>query len=248
MSDSQTSTVFVVDDDQKFRESLHWIVESVGLHVESYADAQTFLVDRDADRPGCLLLDVRMPGMDGLALQAELMRRSDSVPIIFVTGYGEVSTAVRALKNGAFDFLEKPFSEQVLLECIRRAIEIDRQGRERRAETVEQVERMARLTPREIEVVDLVAAGMPSKMIADELGVSMKTIEFHRGNLMRKLEVSCLADVLSIVLAVRGRRVESAASHDGAESGLMVGGGRKTAMRGVQSSPGLRHIAKRNFA
>jgi two-component system response regulator FixJ len=195
--------LFVVDDDPIVRESVQRILRSVGLTVQAYGSAVDFLAEFDIEQAGCLLLDIRMPGMDGLELQQELAARGATIPIIFITGYGEVTTAVRALRKGALEFLEKPFGDQALLDAVRRGIEVDRVNREKRAREADLAERVSRLTPREREVVELVVAGKPNKAIARELGVRDKTVEFHRANFMKKLEVDCLADLLRLVLGAR---------------------------------------------
>jgi two-component system, LuxR family, response regulator FixJ len=194
-------TVFVVDDDPAMRESLRWLIESVNVGVETYATAQDFLAVYDPDRPGCLVLDVRMPGMGGLDLQAELARREIEIPIIIITGYAEVPTAVRALKAGALDFIEKPFSDQLLLDRIQQAIASDRQARARRFERAALAARVAQLTPREREVMQLVVAGSSNREIAAELGLSVKTVEVHRARVMEKMKVDSLADLVRLVLS-----------------------------------------------
>ncbi len=197
------SIVFVVDDDAGVRKSLRWLVESVGLSVETYATAREFLDSFDPDRPGCLVVDVRMPGMSGPDLQEALLSRGATLPIIFITGYGDVPTAVRTLKNGAADFIEKPFSNQLLLDRIQQAVQADLHERHERAVTAEVAARAARLTQREREVMNLVAAGKPSKIIAIELGVSEKTVEFHRSNIMNKLGVRSVANLLRLVMSMQ---------------------------------------------
>jgi RNA polymerase sigma factor (sigma-70 family) len=194
-------TVFVVDDDPAMRQSLRWLIESVNVAVETYAAAQDFLAAYDPNRPGCLVLDVRMPGMGGLDLQAELARREIEVPVIIITGYAEVPTAVRALKSGALDFIEKPFSDQLLLDRIQQAIASDRQARVRRHERAALAARVAQLTPREREVMQLVVAGSSNREIAAELGLSVKTVEVHRARVMEKMKVDSLADLVRIVLS-----------------------------------------------
>ena len=173
-------TVFVVDDDRAMRKSLRWLIESIDLRVETYESAQAFLDHYDPDRPGCVVLDVRMPGMSGLDLQDHLRERDIDIPIIIVTAYGEVPMAVRAIKAGALDFIEKPVCDQILLDHIQDALELDRKRRQVRAENQEITERLESLTKREAEVMDYVVAGLSSKKIANELGVSFKTIEAHR--------------------------------------------------------------------
>src|SRR5262245_10385135 len=164
-------TVFVVDDDKTVRESLRWLVDSVGLPVETYANAQEFLSAMNGGRPGCLILDVRMPGMSGLELQQELQMQGMNIPVIMITGYGDVPTAVRALTGGAMDFIEKPFSRQLLLDRIRHALEMNRKTREVEAQRAEVESRFARLTPRERQVMELVVGGKTNKVIAMELGL-----------------------------------------------------------------------------
>jgi RNA polymerase sigma factor (sigma-70 family) len=192
--------VFVVDDDPAMRDSLRWLLESVGLQVQTYATAAEFLAGRDPSTPGCLVLDVRMPGMSGLDLQEELRRRHTDLPTIVVTGHAEVPMAVRAVKAGAIDFIEKPFSDQLLLDRVRQALEIDRQERETRARREEARRRVGHLTPREREVLDLVVAGRANKEIASALGLSPKTVEVHRARVMEKMEVDSLADLIKVAM------------------------------------------------
>jgi FixJ family two-component response regulator len=193
-------TVFVVDDDRAMRDSLSWLLDSVGLRVRSYATAADFLADHDPAQPGCLVLDVRMPGMSGLDLQAELARRGVELPTIVITGHAEVSMAVRAVKAGAIDFIEKPFSDQLLLDRVRQALEIDLEAREVRRRREDARRRLATLTGREREVLNLVVAGKANKEIAFELGVSPKTVEVHRAHVMSKMCVDSLAELIRITL------------------------------------------------
>lgn len=197
------ATVFVVDDDPAIRESLRWLIESVGLNVKVFSTAQEFLEGYDPTTPGCLVLDIRMPGMSGLDLQNELATREIQVPIIIITGHAEVPVAVRALKAGAMDFIEKPFSDQLLLDRIRRAIEVDKQSRRVRSEQAEVATRLGQLTPREREVMDLVIAGKANKVIASELGLSPKTVEVHRAHVMKKMQVASLADLVRLGMIER---------------------------------------------
>ena len=189
-------TVFVVDDDPAMRDSLRWLLQSVGLAVETYAAADEFLRVYDPTHPGCLVRDVRMPGLSGLGLQDELAARQIALPVIIITGYAEVPTAVRALKTGAIDFLEKPFNDELLLERVRQAIEADQRTRETQARYAHVAARFAALTPREREVMELVTAGRANKVIAAELGLSPKTVEVHRANVMRKIEVDSVAELV----------------------------------------------------
>jgi two-component system, LuxR family, response regulator FixJ len=193
-------TLFVVDDDRAMRESLSWLLDSVGLRVKSYATAADFLADHDPAQPGCLVLDVRMPGMSGLDLQAELARRGVELPTIVITGHAEVSMAVRAVKAGAIDFIEKPFSDQLLLDRVRQALEIDLEAREVRRRREDARRRLATLTAREREVLNLVVAGKANKEIASALGVSPKTVEVHRAHVMSKMCVDSLAELIRITL------------------------------------------------
>src|SRR6185295_7901095 len=179
----QGATVYVVDDDPAMRSSLRWLIESVGLSVRTCASAQDFLRTYDGDA-GCLVLDMRMPGMSGLDLQAELAARKIQIPILIITGYAEVPLAVRAMKAGAFDFIEKPFSDQTLLDRIRAAVTEDEAARRRLAARREVEERLSQLTSREHDVFDRVVTGKSNKVIAAELGLSAKTVEVHRAHVM----------------------------------------------------------------
>jgi len=195
--------VFVVDDDPAMRKSLRWLIESVGLDVESYATAHEFLDAYDPDQAGCLVVDVRMPGMSGLDLQEKLNQLKIGIPIIIITGHADVSMAVRAMKSGAVDFIEKPFSDQALLDRIQSAIDLDTRNRERRARTKQVDDRITLLTPREREVMDLVVDGKSSKEIAAQLGLSPKTIEVHRAHLMEKMQADSLADLIRMAVSAR---------------------------------------------
>jgi FixJ family two-component response regulator len=196
-------TVFIVDDDRALCEALTFLLESVNLPCRTFRTAQEFLDGYDPDRPGCLVLDVRMPGMSGLDFQGELAVRNYQIPVIMITGYADVSMAVRAIKAGAVEFLEKPFGDQVILECIQQAIERDRKSRKMRAERAEFEERLSRLTPREREVMDLLMEGLANKAIAAKLSLARKTIETHRANLMAKMKAASLADLIRRMLIYR---------------------------------------------
>lgn len=191
-------TVYVVDDGPAMRESLGWLLESVGHRTETFTSAEEFLDHFDPERPGCIVLDVRMPNMTGLDLQSELVERGVETPIVFITAYGEVSLAVRACKAGAIDFIEKPFSDQTLLEAIRQALDKDRTARHHRAARAEFEDRTARLTARERDVMIHVMAGKTNREIAQELGLSPRTIEVHRGRLMDKLKVTSVAELVRL--------------------------------------------------
>jgi two-component system response regulator FixJ len=198
-----SATVFIVDDDPAMRDSMSFLVRSVGMAVETFTSAQVFLDSYDPERPGCLVLDVRMPGMSGLELQEFLVERGIQTPVVMVTGYGDVPMAVRALKGGAVDFLEKPFTDQELIDTVNEALARDARQRVKEAERAKVKERIARLTPREREVMDLVIEGKPNKVIAAELGLSPKTVEVHRSRVMAKMQVSSLAALLQSVLSYR---------------------------------------------
>ena len=206
------STVFVVDDDADLRESVGWLLESAGLRVKSYSTAQEFLNRYEPEEPGCLLLDVRMPGLSGLDLQEELRRRGVPPPIIIMTGHARVPMAVRALKDGAIDFIQKPFSDQSLLERIRQAIDLDRRTRQMRVECTKFAALLDHLTPREREVMNLVIAGKPNKIIAADLGISSKTVEIHRGRVMEKMQVESVAELVRLDLLWKANGAAGAGS------------------------------------
>jgi FixJ family two-component response regulator len=195
MTDSD-ATVFVVDDDESIREALKSLIGSVGLPVETFATAQEFLESRGADVPGCLVLDVRLPGLSGLDLQRELTNVNIHTPIIFLTGHGDIPMTVRAMKAGAVEFLTKPFRDQDLLDAIQQALERDRTAREERIEKDELRARYDSLTPRESEVMRIVITGLLNKQIAAELGTSEVTIKLHRAQVMQKMRADSLADLV----------------------------------------------------
>jgi FixJ family two-component response regulator len=197
-------TVFVVDDDAAFRKSIAWLVGSVGLPVETFADAASFLERARSGVRGCVVADLRMPGMSGLDLQAELGRQGAPISVIVITGYGDVPAAVRAMKAGAVDFLEKPMSGQDLLDRIREALARDATSRAARSRRAELEARFARLTARERQVLREVVAGKSNKLVAAELGVSPKTVEVHRAHVMEKMGALSLADLVRAHLALEG--------------------------------------------
>ena len=193
-------TVFIVDDDPEVRRSLQWLIESVDLSVRVFASAQEFLDTYDSDCPGCLVLDVRMPGISGLDLQRHLQSEEIRIPIIIVTAHGDVPMAVRAIKDGAIDFIEKPVSDQLILDLIQRAIQRDREDRASWAVADIINKRKELLTQREHQVMELVILGMSSKEIAADLGVSFKTIEAHRANIMKKMQAKSVPQLIQINL------------------------------------------------
>ncbi len=195
-------TVFVVDDDEAMRRSLKWLIESTGMRVKTFDSADAFLTAYAPDWAGCLLLDVRMPGMSGLELQAYLARADYGLPVVIITGHGDVAMAVKAMQAGALDFIEKPFHDEDLLHSIRRALEADSHTRARSSEHAAVLARLEELTPREHEVMDLVAAGKSNKEIAATLGVSAKTVEAHRAKVMDKMQAASLADLVRMALLV----------------------------------------------
>ena len=193
-------TVFILDDDDEFRTLLRRIVESVGLNLESYASAREFLDSYDDQKPGCLVMDVRMPGMSGLDAQEALTQRGISIPIIFVSGYADVPIAVRAMKRGAVDFFEKPFNQHDFLDCVQRCVRQDEANRHEHTRCQEIMARLARLTSREIEIMRLVVAGMSSKAVAEQLGISRRTVESHRAKVMHKTETQSIADLVQLAV------------------------------------------------
>ncbi len=198
---SDMPTVFVVDDDQAVRRSLEALLQSVSLRVEVFASAQQFLDAHDPNRPGCLVLDIRMPGMSGSELQRHLRQKGVSLPVIIITGHGDVPIAVRAMKDGALEFLEKPFSKQLLLEHVHMGLRRDRELRERAARRADALSRLSRLTERERQVMEHVIRGNSSKAAASGLGISKKTIDVHRARIMQKLQVESIPALIEIVHA-----------------------------------------------
>jgi len=192
--------VFVVDDDEAVRSSLRLLLKSVGLTATALPTAQQFLATYDPLQPGCLVLDVRMPGMSGLELQEQLNLRGAVIPVIFITGHGDVPMAVEAMQQGAFDFLQKPFRDQDLIDRIQRALTKDTQNRAELDERSRNRDRFESLTPREREVLALVASGKPNKVMAADLGLSQRTVEIHRARVMEKMGVSSLAQLVRIVM------------------------------------------------
>jgi FixJ family two-component response regulator len=195
-------TVYVVDDDDAVRNSLRMLLKSAGVHAEASASAQEFLSSYEVSQPGCLVLDVRMPGMSGLEMQHELNLRGATIPVIFITGHGDIPMAVEAMQHGAFDFLQKPFRDQELLDRVQRALVRDTEYRARLRHTDRIRERLASLSPREREVLDLVTQGKANKMVAGDLGVSQRTVEIHRAHVMQKMEAGSLAELVRMMMAL----------------------------------------------
>lgn len=195
--------VFVVDDDPSVRSSLKFLIGTVGLQVETFDSADAFLRRQSPDEPSCLVLDVRLPGLSGLDFQLELAARNIRIPIIFVTGHGDIPMSVRAMKGGAVEFLTKPFRDQDLLDAIRIALERDRARREQEKEAAQLQQRFASLTPREQEVLSMVVSGMLNKQIAGRLGTAENTIKVHRSRAMEKMRARSLADLVKMMEKLR---------------------------------------------
>jgi FixJ family two-component response regulator len=196
----QPATVYIVDDDEAVRNSLRLLLKALGQPAAAYGSAQDFLAAFDPQWRGCLVLDIRMPGMSGLELQQELNTRGALMPIIFITGHGDVPMAVEAMQHGAMDFLQKPFRDQDLLDRINRALEKDRAGRELLGNRERIRARIADLTPREKEVLTLVTQGKANKVIAADMGLSQRTVEIHRAHVMEKMGANSLAHLVRMVI------------------------------------------------
>jgi RNA polymerase sigma factor (sigma-70 family) len=200
---AQVQSVYVVDDDEAMRDSLRWLLESAGYRVSSYSTAERFLAAFRRDHASCLVLDVRLTGITGLELQQELNRRGESLPIIFITGHGDVPMAVEAVKNGAFHFLEKPFKDAQILRLIEQAATERTPGALAQAQRRCAAAKLETLTQREREVMDLVVQGRKNKQIAEDLGISVKTVEAHRARAMEKMDVSSVAELVSATLSAK---------------------------------------------
>lgn len=198
-----SQTVFVVDDDEAVRDSLEMLLRSVGIDVETHPDADAFLASYDPRRPGCLVLDIRMPGISGLDLQHRLGEKGALLPIIFITGHGDVPMAVKAIQNGAVDFIQKPFHDQALLDRIQQALRLDAERRREIEQRAAIDQRLGRLSPRERQVLDLVVDGNANKVIAGRLGLSQRTVEIHRAKVMEKMEADSLAHLVRMVVESR---------------------------------------------
>lgn len=193
---SEQPVVFVIDDDVSVREGLKNLLRSVGLNVKTFSAAGEFMSSERPDTPGCLVLDVRLPGISGLDLQRQLVEAKIEVPIIFMTGHGDIQMSVRAMKAGAIEFLTKPFRDQDLLEAVQQAIERDRRQRQQRAQISELRARFVALTSREQEVLALVVRGLLNKQIGEQLNITEPTVKLHRGRLMDKMKADSLADLV----------------------------------------------------
>ncbi|OPY75462.1 MAG: Response regulator protein TodT [Syntrophorhabdus sp. PtaU1.Bin050] len=193
-----SAKIFVIDDDASVRKSLSRLLQSLGFEVETFASAELFLERDRYDGVGCLILDIRMPGLDGVTLQEQLSGADYSIPIVFITGYGDVPTSVQAMKKGAVDFLPKPFEDEQLLQAVKTAIEKAVKGRTMQEEARRALERVKQLTPRENEILRYVISGMLNKQIGFKLGIAEKTIKIHRGHIIEKLHVTSVADLVRL--------------------------------------------------
>jgi FixJ family two-component response regulator len=199
MSTGPAPTAYVVDDDEAIRELWRWLMESNAIAVKTFASAAAFIEAYRRGDPGCLVLDVRLPGMSGPELQGYLKRAAIEIPIVFVSGHGDVPTAVNAIKGGAVDFIQKPFDYREAVSVVRRALERDAEGRDRRASQAQFAERLASLTEREREVMRFIAEGKPNKLIAERLDISIRTVEFHRANVMDKMGADSVAALVQLM-------------------------------------------------
>lgn len=199
------SVVFVIDDDPSVRSSLKFLISTVGLQVESFDSAESFLQQKPLERPSCLVLDVRLRGLSGLDFQRELAARNIRTPIVFITGHGDIPMSVHAMKEGAIEFLTKPFRDQDLLDAIRVALDRDRERREQEKEISELRQRFESLTRREQEVISMVVSGMLNKQIAAQLGTAENTVKVHRSRAMEKMHAQSLADLVRMIEKLKGR-------------------------------------------
>ncbi len=235
VSMSAEPVVYVIDDDASFRRAVSRLLRSAGLAVEALGSAKEFLERPAEDRPSCLVLDIRMPGPSGMDLQAALQEAQRDIPIVFVTGHGDVSTGVRAMKGGAVDFLEKPFRGQDLLACVQRGLARSEQGRVERAERAAVERRFATLTARERDVLRLVVTGMLNKQIAGELGIAEQTVKIHRGHVTQKMQAGSVAELIQMVGKLGPRAFQRARGSRGSRPKalwrVMAGGGQTVSTR-----------------
>jgi FixJ family two-component response regulator len=206
LASAEEPMVYVIDDDAVMREALSSLFRSVGLQVKLFSSAPELLQGSLADRPSCLVLDIRLPGVSGLEFQGELAKGGIHIPIIFMTGHGDIPMSVKAMKAGAVDFLEKPFRHQEMLDAVALAIERDRKRREQEKTLAELKARFESLTPRERDVIGLITAGLMNKQVAGEIGVTEITVKIHRGHIMRKMQAKSLADLVRMAEALGVRR------------------------------------------
>jgi len=201
--------VFIVDDDKAVRDSLRLLMKSVGLDTKTFASGREFLEEYQPETCGCLVLDIRMPGMSGLELQEQLVAKGIDLPIIFITGHGDVPMAVQAMKRGATDFIQKPFRDQELLDRVNDALKYSRSDRQHSVEKNETMRRVDTLTPRELEIMNMIVDGKASKVIAIDLGVSQRTVETHRARVMEKMDARSLAHLIQMAILARTDLIDS---------------------------------------
>jgi FixJ family two-component response regulator len=205
MKETSTPTVFIVDDDAGVRSSIRVLMKSIGLAAVPYPSAKEFLDAYNPLQPGCLVLDIRMPGMSGLELQQALNERGAIIPVIFITGHGDIPMAVESMRHGAFDFLQKPFRDQDLIDRIQKALALDKETREALREHGKIRARIASLTPREKEVLELLTTGKANKSMAQDLGLSQRTVEIHRAHVMEKMGARSVAQLVRMVMDLEYR-------------------------------------------
>ena len=202
---SPEATVFVVDDDAAVRDSLRWLMDSVGLRVAEFASGEAFLAAISAQDPGCVVLDLRMPKLGGLEVHQRLRQRGIELPVIVISGHGDVAVAVRALKSGVVDFIEKPFNDQELLDCVQQAMRRDSDQRQQQRRREELMAHYLTLTPRELDVLRLVVEGRANKAISADLGISLKTVETHRARVMEKMAAGSVSELVRMTLIIESK-------------------------------------------